>query len=117
MALIDDLKNRYPNIPTTLIDANFDVYESIYNIYYNVQYGQNDKDNEIILNLLAHLIVSEENTKSGESNVVVGSESAGGVSRSYVANAMNQTDKFWNSTVYGQRFKMLTSLNNKTYFV
>jgi len=117
MALIDDLKSRYPNIPTDLIDSNFVTYEAIYNIYYNAEYGQNKTDDEIILNLLAHLIVSEENTKNGENISVVSGESAGGVSRSYIANAMNQEDKFFNSTIYGQKFLLLTSRKNKIYFV
>lgn len=119
MAMIDDLKTRFPEIDTTLIDNKFPIYETVYTAYYNQQYGINAFENEIILNVIAHLIVTEGLTASnGSAGVsVVASESAGSVSRSYAVQPMENEDKFWNSTIYGQRYKLLASRNLQSHFV
>jgi len=54
--LIDDLKSRFPNLSSALIDLYFVEVEKIYPQYYGGAYGVTSKDDEIILNLLAHLI-------------------------------------------------------------
>ena len=80
-------------------------------------YGTNSKDDEIILHLLAHLIVTTDKQSDGQSIQQVASESVGNVSVSYNANPLNNEDKFFSSTVYGQTFKLLISSNIGAYFV
>ena len=114
MAILTDLKTRFPNIDTDIIDTYFPIYENNYKCYYGAEYGQNDCDNEIILNLFAHLITV---ATDDEAIKQVGSESVGSVSTSYVANALENDDKFWTATIYGQVYKMLTARNVGSHFV
>jgi hypothetical protein len=115
--LIDDLKAKFPNIDPTVIDTYFPLYETTYTCYYGASYGSNNCDDEIILFLLAHLITIADTNPFGESIKQVGSESVGGVSTSYIANALDNNDKFFTSTLYGQQYKLLTSKNMGMYFV
>lgn len=115
--LIDDLKAKFPNIDPTVIDTYFPLYETTYTCYYGALYGNDVCDNEIILYLLAHLITTAEGYSSGDTIKQVGSESVGGVSVSYVANALDNNEKFFTSTLYGQQYKLLTSKNMGMYFV
>ena len=117
MALIDDLKTRFPTLDTTAIDTYIPLYENNYKCYYNAEYGSNDCDDEIILNLLAHLIQVNVNQDDGDSIKQIGSESVGSVSTSYVVAPLDNNDKFWTSTLYGQTYKMLLSKNMGAYFV
>lgn len=117
MALIDDLKSRFPNLDTTSIDTYLPLYENNYKCYYNAVYGSNDCDDEIILNLLAHLVQVNINQNDGDSIKQIGSESVGPVSTSYVVIPLDNNDKLWTSTIYGQTFKMLLSKNMGAYFV
>lgn len=117
MALIDDLKARFPNLDTASIDTYLPLYENTYKCYYNVEYGSNDCDDEIILNLLAHLVQINVNQSDGDSIKQVGSESVGSVSTSYIANPLDNNDKFFTSTIYGQTYKMLSAKNMGAYFV
>lgn len=118
--LINDLKARFPNIDPTLIDTNFPLFENTYQCYYGATYGKDKCDDEIILNLLAHLIVSQDNATSsnGEANYIIQSESVDGVSTSFAGmQNIDLQDSFFYSTIYGQTFKMLTQKNTGAYFV
>lgn len=117
MVLIDDIKARFPGLNTTSVDTYLPLYENNYNCYYNAIYGANTCDDEIILNMLAHLIQVNENQSDGEAIKQVGSESVGSVSASYVAVPLDNNDKFWTSTVYGQTYRMLLIKNMGAYFV
>lgn len=117
MALIEDIKARFPGLNTVSVDTYLPLYENNYNCYYNAVYGANGCDDEAILNLLAHLIQVNENQSDGEAIKQVGSESVGSVSTSYVVTPLDNNDKFWSSTIYGQTFKMLLSKNAGAYFV
>jgi len=117
MAILTDLKARFPNMVTTDIDTYGVLYENNYLMYYNSVYGQNATDDEIILNLFAHLITVAVNTSDGESQKQIGSDNVGSVSTSYVVNALENDDKFWTSTIYGQTYKMLTARNVGSHFV
>jgi hypothetical protein len=64
MALIDDLKTRFPDLDAGIIDKYFPIFEKNYKTYYNTEYGLNPDDDEIILNLLAHLIVVSANSSN-----------------------------------------------------
>ena len=117
MALIDDLKARFTNLDDTSVDSYLPLYENNYKCYYNVEYGSNDCDDEIILNMLAHLVQVNVDQSDSEAIKQVGSESVGSVSTSYVVAPLDNSDKFWTSTFYGQTYKMLLSKNAGAYFV
>ena len=120
MALIDDIKTRFPMIDETTIDTYFPLYEDNYKCYYNAEYGDSDCDDEIILNLLAHLIVSADTatTTGGMPNLMAQSESVDGVSTSYAGmQLISLQDSFFFSTIYGQTYMMLISKNTGAYFV
>jgi len=119
MSLKNDLIARFPELSSEIVDKYLPIYENNYKAYYNADYGNNKIDNEIILNLLAHLVtVSSKYYTSGENVKQVASESVGGVSVNYAALPFtNQDDLFFNSTFYGQTFKMLIKRNNGAFFV
>ena len=116
MALIDDFKTRFPNFDTTTVDEVLPTLENVWPCYYGGSYNL-ECDKEIILNLLAHLFISET-ASSNESIKGVASKSVGSVSTSYVANSQqNSNTDFFNTTKYGQRYIMLTSKNAGGVFV
>jgi hypothetical protein len=115
--LLDDLKNRFPNISTVTIDTYYPLYDTTYTFYYGVEYGTNSQDNEIILNLLAHLITVAESKSDGSNIQQVGSESVGSISSSYVSIPLDNNDKFFTSTIYGQTYMMLIRKNMGMHFV
>ena len=117
MALRDDIKTRFPNLDTTAVDTYTPLYVNTYKCYYNAEYGVNDCDNEVILHLFAHLIAVNVSQSDGDQIRQVGSESVGSVSTSYVVTPLDNNDKFFTSTIYGQTFKMLLSKNAGAYFV
>lgn len=107
MALIDDFKARFPEFATATVDQYLPILEPVWPCYYGRPYE--DCNQEIVLNLVAHLLVQE--TASGSSAAqVVQSKSVGSVSVSYAAQAQsNSLQRDWlMSTKYGQRFYMLT---------
>jgi len=115
--LVDDLIAKFPDIDQTIIYKYFPMYENTYSCYYNANYGSNKCDDEVILHLLAHLIVTANNTKGGIPVYQVASESVGNVSVSYVPTPLNSGDSFFQSTIYGQTFLMLIKKNQGCYFV
>lgn len=117
MALIDDLKARFPNLDGTSVDTYLPLYGNNYKCYYNAEYGLNNCDDEIILNMLAHLVQVNVNQNDNEQIRQVGSESVGSVSTSYVVAPLDNNDKFWTSTFYGQTYRMLLLKNMGAYFV
>jgi len=118
MGLREDFLVRFPEISEDIVDKWLPVFENSYKAYYNAEYGVNEKDNEIILNLLAHLITVSNNNSTGENVAPVSSKSVGGVNVSYAVNVGDNSDAFFSSTIYGQTFKLLTSIiNGGGYFV
>ena len=131
MSLLDDFKERFP--PPEFSDAVADKYVPIYEQYIHCYWGGTYKGcgEEITLNLLAHLIVTEVGTggKDGngnggagplriESNKTVGSVSVG--YQAYSGSAGDGTGlKDWLfTTPYGQRFWILTrKYRNKGFVV
>ena len=108
MALIDDFKTRFPEFDSGTVDAYLPALEPVWPCYYAGTY-QAGCEQEIILNLVAHLLVGETQGGSGASGPVA-SRSVGSVSESYAAPE-SATGQFWRSTKYGQRFIQLTSAN------
>ncbi len=115
MALIDDLKARFPEFDTAVVDQYLPILEDVWPCYYGQAYTACNK--EIILNLVAHLVVIESAQNASpvkeESSRSVGSVSVSFESR---ASANNLSD-FFGSTKYGQKYLLLTSTRRRAFFV
>jgi hypothetical protein len=118
MALIDDFKTRFPEFDTSDVDTYLPGLESVYQCYHGATYGTAECDDEIILNLLAHLMVTSSLNSSTTPSQGVASESVGSVSVSYLTIPINsRNDVFFMSTKYGQMYLQLTAKNAGGYFV
>ena len=112
MALIDDFKTRFPEFNTGTVDSYFPVLESMWPSYYNVTYRENTR--EAVLNLLAHLLVSETEAASvggAGASFAESSRSVDGVSVSFIVPPAAQDSasySYWATTRYGQRFWLLS---------
>lgn len=116
MALVDDFKERFPEFKSSVVDQYIPVLESVYPCYFGGNY-KDPCDKEAILNLLAHLMIGEINTKT-QSAKSVNSKSVGSVSVSYSASTDGRAGgEFFRATKYGQRFLMLTQHNVGALFV
>ena len=121
MALIDDLKTRFPDIPTGTIDTYYAALSfsnaEFWKCYFCFDYIQGDCNSEAILNLVAHLIMTES---SGSDSAIkdVSSVSVGSVSESYFeGSSVNSSQKdFFNTTKYGQKFLLLISTSGGAVF-
>ncbi len=114
MSILDDFKARFPEIDPTKADAIVPRYENIWPCYYGGSYS-NPCDQEAVLLLMAHLVVTDPSYTGGSSsapNRSVASKAVGSVSVSYdaVESGSNQTVWF-NSTRYGQLFLVVTAKN------
>lgn len=119
MALIDDFKARFPQFDSAEVDLYFPALESSYQCYYNVEYVAGNCDAEAILNLLAHLFTLEKSSQEGNSSAQksVASQSVGNVSVSFNSGTFSKSSEFFNSSIYGQKFLMLTRKNHGAFFV
>lgn len=118
MALIDDFKTRFPEFDTTLVDNELPPLVSTYTCWYGGTYGSGTCEDEIILNLLAHLLLVSAKSSDQSGSQAVASESVGSVSRSFsVPVTANDNYLFFNTTKYGKNYLMLTSKNNGAFFV
>lgn len=108
MTIAADFAARFPGFDTAISDTYLPVVEPIYTEYFGGDYD-NAKDKEIILNLIAHLMLSESSSSTA-SSAVISSSSVDGLSFSYKTDSVKtQTDEFFGSTKYGKRFLLLTS--------
>ena len=115
MALIDDFKTRFVEFDDTVVDQLFPAIEPIWPCYYGGDI-ENACDKEAILNLLAHLFVSEKDT-SPDGLRVESSSSVGSVSSSFEATtSTGQSSGFFKTTKYGQRFLQITSVSMGAVF-
>lgn len=108
MALIDDFTARFPEFDTADVDTYLPIIEPVWPCYFNKQYIACNV--EAILNLVAHLLVSEISTSKAPSQVVT-SKAVGSVSTSFAASTAGggiAADMF-GATKYGQRFLALTA--------
>lgn len=125
MAIIDDFKARFPEFDTATVDTYLPAFVNVYSCYYGGNYDDGGCDQEIILNLLAHLLYSSygyNGSTAGNASPIKGvaSKSVGSVSVSYTAMAGNDASSynvFFGSTKYGQAFLMLTRNNFGAVFV
>jgi len=115
VALIDDFKSRFPEFETSVVDQYFPTLESIWPCYYALPYDGCNQ--EIILNLIAHLLVIQSSAGSApvkeESGKTIGSISLNFESRSEKSGLSD----FFGSTKYGQMYMHLTSTRRRVYFV
>ena len=106
MALIADFKARFPEFADAVVDQYLPILEPVWPCYFNKPYtGCNQ---EMVLNLVAHLLVME--TRTGSAAVqTVASKSVGSVSTSYATATQSGGALFdtFGSTKYGQRFLLL----------
>ena len=124
MSLLTDLKIRFQDLDETAIDAYLPSYENVYQCYYNAEYGIDKCDDEIILNLLAHLISLDYNaSNSGDASIPadnIASESVGNVGTSYQLSgnvSTSDTINFFNTTRFGRQYILLTKKNAMVYSV
>lgn len=117
MALIDDFKARFPEFDTSTVDTYIPILEPIWPCYWGGQYtapcGQ-----EIVLNLLAHMLTSEISA-GAETLKTVNSKSVGNVSVSYSEGyaATSERNAWLKTTKYGMRYLLLTSRRQGAVFV
>ena len=115
MALIDDFKTRFPEFDVFAVDAAWAGLEASWPCLYGGQYDVSDCDDEIILNLIAHLFSVGQD--SGPATIAA-SESVGSVSvTNYINQSMSNRESFFSSTKYGQQFIMMTQFRQGASFV
>lgn len=111
MTVVDDFKIRYPEFDECIVDDRIPILLNDVPLYFNRPYT-NARNQPIILTLLAHLLVVDQEPAvgGGASSGVVTSKSAGSVSVTFAAR--NDKSAMWDifgSTKYGQAFIQMTS--------
>ena len=114
MALIDDIKTRFPDLECSIeivkyYDALSFSNAEFWKCWFCFDYVQGDCNAEKILNLVAHLLIVEADP-SADSYKDVASTSVGSVSESFVNHAgtiKGEYKEFFSTTKYGQRFLSL----------
>lgn len=116
MALIDDFKVRFPEFNVSDVDTYIPILEPTWPCYYGGTYEGCGV--EIVLNLVAHLLVSELSDDSSSLKSTQ-SQSVGNVSVSYAPGVQSTSmrDDWLRSTKYGQRYLMLTRSRQGGFFV
>ena len=117
MAVLDDFKARFPELDTATADQYIPILESVWPCYYGGKYDD-PCGQEIVLNLLAHMLVIE--TSPGSGNVKsTQSKSVGNVSISYSQGyaATSERNDWLSRTKYGMRYLMLTRKRMGAVFV
>ena len=116
MALVDDFQARFQGAFTSeQIQYVLPIYADNWQCYYGGEYNQCNQ--EIVLNLIAHLMVVDSRPSTAATRETT-SRSADGVAVSYKASSGNsELSDFFGSTKYGQRFMLLTSTRRRAYFV
>ena len=116
--VIDDFKTRFPHFDSVTVDALLPSLIEEYCRFYNKPYTACTK--AAILYLMAHMFVLETNSSTGSTapSRTIASKGFDSESVSYEASVnVTEMDVFYNSTVYGQKFKLLISTFIGGYFV
>lgn len=122
--IIADFKARFPEFDSEIVDLRLPALIGVYSCYYSAEYAGCDK--EAILNLLAHLLKTDDTGSAAGGGMVfpsgsITSESvsSNGFSTSYARNTnqSNTMNDFFMGTAYGQRFLVLTQSNSGGFFV
>lgn len=117
MALSDDFKARFPEFDESQVDTYLPILEPVWPCYYGGSYDDTCGQ-EIVLNLVAHLLVAE--TQSGSGNVKsTQSQTVGNVSVTYSQGYAPTSERMaWlRTTKYGSRYIMLTRHRQGGIFV
>jgi len=117
MAVSDDFKSRFPEFETTIVDQYIPILEPVWPCYWSGDYSDSCGQ-EIVLNLLAHLITAE--ISAGSDNVKTAqTKSVGSVSVSYSQGyaPTSERNAWLKTTKYGARYLWLTSRNAGGFFV
>lgn len=114
--IIDDFKSRFPDFDSAQVDTYLPILEPVWPCYYGGTYEGCGV--EIVLNLLAHMLVSETNASSSSVQRIQ-SKSVGSVSASYAAGvaATSERNEWLKTTKYGVRYMMLTRRRQGGIFV
>ena len=117
MAVSADFKIRFPEFDPATVDQYIPILEPVWPYYWGGRYDE-PCGQEIVLNLLAHLITIEisacsENVKTAQS------KSVGNVSISYSQGyaPTSERNAWLKTTKYGARYLWLTSRNAGGFFV
>jgi hypothetical protein len=119
VALINDFRQRFPEFSQTDIDLYVPILSGVWQCYYGGEYDEDDAcSKEIVLNLVAHMLVSELSAGSGNLKSLQ-SKSVGSVSASYAPGlTVDSERKAWFSTTkYGLRYLLLTRPRQGGVFV
>jgi len=117
MAVSDDFKSRFPEFDAVTVDQYIPILEPVWPSYWGGDYAA-PSGQEIVLNLLAHLITVE--ISAGSDNVKTAqSKSVGSVSVSYSPGyaPTSERNAWLKTTKYGARYLWLTSRNAGGFFV
>jgi len=117
MTVADEFKIRFPEFDPATVDQYIPILEPVWSCYWGGDYttpcGQ-----EIVLNLLAHMLTVE--TSAGSGNIKTDqSKSVGNVSISYSQGYAPASERkgWFQTTKYGARYMWLTSRNAGGFFV
>ena len=117
MGVLADFKTRFPEFEAATVDQYITILEPVWPCYWGGDYSDSCGQ-EIVLNLLAHLITVE--ISSGSENVKAAqSKSVGNVSVSYSQGyaPTSERNAWLKTTKYGARYLWLTSRNAGGFFV
>ena len=117
MAVSDDFKSRFPEFDAVTVDQYIPILEPVWPSYWGGDYAA-PSGQEIVLNLIAHLITAE--ISAGSDNVKTAqSKSVGSVSVSYSPGYAPTSERtaWLKTTKYGVRYLWLTSRNSGGFFV
>ena len=117
MAVAANFKTRFPEFETATVDQYIPILEPVWPCYWGGRYDE-PCGQEIVLNLLAHLITVE--ISAGSENVKTAlSKSVGNVSISYSQGyaPTSERNAWLKTTKYGARYLWLTSRNAGGFFV
>jgi len=113
MTILTDFQAKFPefvnDFDTNLFNDILTYYQFLYGAEYKETATSNNRDNVIILYLIAHLYYSETTGNKSDTKRDVASKSVGSVSLSYLAKDDNTPQsEFLITSKYGQYFLMLT---------
>jgi hypothetical protein len=117
MAIIDDFKARFPEFDTATVDQYIPILEGVWPCYYGGQYTD-ECGQEIVLNLLAHMLVIEASPGSGNVKSTQ-SRTVGNVSIAYSQGyaPTSERNDWLSRTKYGMRYLLLTRRRQGGVFV
>jgi hypothetical protein len=117
MAVAADFKIRFPEFDAVTVDQYIPILEPVWACYWGGRYDE-PCGQEIVLNLLAHLITIEISAGSGNVKTAL-SKSVGNVSVSYSPGytPTSERNAWLKTTKYGARYLWLTSRNAGGFFV